>query len=109
MTTEFETMRTHQTVATQTWNEELAQSLANERGIGKLTPEHWHIIHTLRQHYIQYSAVPPMRYVCDTNRMDPHCVDQLFHSPQEAWQIAGLPAPNDEAQGYSYPGDMVQH
>lgn len=109
MTTEFETVQSKAPEQRRPWSEAVAEHIASEQGIGKLTPDHWHIIHTLRQHYIQYGAVPPMRFACDINRMDPHCVDALFNSPQQAWRIAGLPDPDDETQGYSYPGDMVQH
>lgn len=109
MTTEHEILRTMGAAKPHPWNEEAAERIAREHGIRKLTADHWCIIHTLREHYIQYGAVPPMRAACDKNRLDPHCADSLFHSPQEAWHIAGLPVPNDEAEGYSYPGDMVQY
>jgi len=109
MTTEHETMRNAAATARGPWSEALAERIASERGLGQLTPEHWGVIRTLRQHYIQYGAVPPMRFACDINRLDPHCMDKLFHSPQEAWEIAGLPGPDEEADGYAYPGDMVQH
>ena len=109
MTTEHETTRSTPSVAREPWNEVVAERIATEQGISQLTEEHWRVIHTLRQHFIQYGAMPPMRFACDINRLAPHCVDQLFHTPQEAWRIAGLPDPGEEAQGYSYPGDMVQH
>lgn len=109
MTTEFEIMRAKMAKEIRSWNESVAERIAHEDGLGTLTPEHWHIIHTLRQHFIQYGSVPPMRYACDINRMEPHCADTLFKSPQQAWRIAGLPPANEEAEGYSYPSDMVQH
>lgn len=109
MTTEHETLRTPLPAGSEPWSETVAERIASEQGLGQLTREHWRVIHTLRQHFIQYGALPPMRFACDINRLEPHCVDQLFRSPQEAWRIAGLPDPGEEVQGYSYPGDMVQH
>lgn len=107
MTTEFD-IPMIPAVEPRLWNEELASRIAEEDGVGELTPEHWKIINTLREHFIQYGALPPMRAACDLNQMAPHCVDQLFHSPQEAWRIAGLPDPGEEAKSYLYPGDEVQ-
>ncbi len=109
MTTAYEVSHAGAESKRQPWTEKLAESLAQESGLGHLTEAHWKVIHTLRSHFIQYGALPPMRFACDISRLEPHCVDQLFHTPQEAWRIAGLPAPGEEAEGYSYPGDMVQH
>lgn len=109
MTTEHELLRNTAAAAHYPWNEAVAQRIASEHGINELTPDHWCVIHTLREHFIQYGAVPPMRVACDVNRLDPHCADWLFHSPQEAWEIAGLAVPDEEAEGYAYPGDMVQY
>ncbi len=82
----------------QPWNEQFAEKLAKQFGIERLTDAHWKVINTLRCHFIQYGALPPMRFACDLSRLEPHCVDQLFHSPREAWRIAGLPDPGDEVQ-----------
>lgn len=108
MTTEFDTPLIP-AIEPQQWNEALARQIAADDGVGELTQDHWKIIHTLREHFIQYGALPPMRVACDLHRMNPHCVDELFHSPQEAWRIAGLPDPGEEAKSYMYPGEYVQN
>ena len=109
MTSAYETRHRAKTTPRQPWSEKFAKKLAREFGLERLTEAHWAVIHTLRTHFIQYGALPPMRFACDISRLEPHCVDRLFHSPQEAWRIAGLPDPGEEAQGYSYPVEMVQH
>lgn len=109
MSTTLHVTHTNTSESRQPWSEKHAEELAREFGVGRLTESHWRIIHTLRNHFVQYGALPPMRFACDISRMDPHCVSQLFHSPQEAWRIAGLPDPGEEAQSYSYPDDAVQH
>lgn len=109
MTTEHEVIPFTAMAQPEPWSEGHAEQIAHEQGLAKLTEAHWCVIHTLRDHYIQYGALPPLRFACDINRLEPHCVDQLFHSPQEAWRIAGLPDPDEEAMGYAYPGDMVQY
>ncbi len=109
MTTAYETRQ--QTVAEPNlpWTEKFAEKLAREFGISQLTDAHWKIIHTLRTHFVQYGALPPMHFACDISHLGPHCVDHLFHSPRIAWRIAGLPDPGDEARVISYPAEMVQH
>lgn len=101
MTTQFELL-TPSTPATppQPWSEARAQQLAELDGVGKLGEAHWRVIHTLRSHFIQYGALPPMRLACSASHLDPHCVEQLFHTAREAWTIAGLPDPGDEVRSY---------
>jgi TusE/DsrC/DsvC family sulfur relay protein len=100
MTTEYESMMSLQPEETEEhtpWSEELAQRIAAEEGLGELTEAHWRVIHTLRQHFVQYGALPPMRLACGVNQYDADCVDELFHSANEAWHVAGLPEPGSEA------------
>lgn len=83
------------------WNEDLAELLAVADGIGELTAEHWRVIHYLREHYLKYHAIPVMRHVCLVMHLDRHCVTDLFGpGGKEAWRIAGLPNPGEEAKAY---------
>jgi len=81
----------------QPWSEELAQRLAQEHGLGDLGEAHWKVIHTLREHFVQYGALPPKRLACGINHLDAHCVEELFRGDHEVWRIAGLPQPGSEA------------
>ena len=102
MTTEFETVvgAIEQGDLPTSWSEELAQRIATADGLGELTEAHWKVIHTLREHFVQYGALPPMRLACGVNQLEPHCVEELFHSAYEAWHVAGLPEPGTEAMSY---------
>ena len=102
MTTEFESVATVMPDSQDSppWNEKLAQQIASEDGLGELTEAHWKVIHTLRDHFIQYGAMPPMRLACGVNDLDPHCGETLFHGTHEAWHVAGLPDPGSEAMSY---------
>lgn len=101
MTTQFELLSDTPAVAQrQPWSESYAQRVALRDGVGELQEEHWRVIHTLRSHFIQYGALPPMHLACAVNHLEPHCVDHLFHNAQEAWTVAGLPDPGDEARSY---------
>ncbi len=83
------------------WDEQLAERIARSDGLAPLTPAHWKIIHCLREHYRQHGAMPlPLHHVCHLNDMDRHCMEQLFPSEREAWRIAGLPDPGEEARTY---------
>jgi tRNA 2-thiouridine synthesizing protein E len=42
------------------WNEEIAQVLASHENI-ILTPEHWQLIHLIRQFYQEFDISPAMR------------------------------------------------
>jgi TusE/DsrC/DsvC family sulfur relay protein len=83
------------------WNRDVAQGLARRKGIDPLTEQHWRVIETLRDFYFENGAPPNVRYACDANEYDRHCMDTLFnHHPIEAWRIAGLPNPGEEAISY---------
>lgn len=102
MTTQFEGQPGEELTTTQhAWNEEVAQKIAEREGLGELSEAHWAIIHTLRDHFVHYGAIPPMHLACSVNNMEPHCVEHLFHNAREAWIVAGLPDPGDEMRFYS--------
>ncbi len=83
------------------WNEDLAIRIARHDGIGDLNEDHWHIIRYLRAHFMANHTIPVMRHVCRVNHLDDHCVPRLFgKSTREAWRIAGLPDPGEEAKSY---------
>lgn len=83
------------------WNESVALSIAQHDGLAELTSGHWSIIRTLRLHYDNFGeALPAFRHICFVNHMDKYCMDELFHSYREAWRIAGLPNPGEEAKSY---------
>jgi len=85
----------------QRWTEAVARRLAERDGIGELTEDHWKIIRTLRDHYLRTGAMPPEQHICHENHLDRHCVERLFgNSLREAWRVAGLPNPGEEAKAY---------
>lgn len=82
------------------WNKALAEQIASQDGIGKLGDAHWGVIEQLREHYLKYGALLPTSHVCRVNQLDPQCVADLFQNMREAWRIAGLPNPGEEAKSY---------
>ena len=82
------------------WNEQRAQLTALEDGIGFLSDEHWRVIHHLREHFVKYGSIPPMRVACHESHLGHDCVESLFLDAHEAVRIAGLPLPGEEANVY---------
>lgn len=102
MTTEFESVVDARPKADSftPWSEELAQQIAMASGLGVLSEAHWKVIHTLRQHFVQYGAVPPVGLACGMSELKPQCAEELFHSANEMWHVAGLPEPGAEVLAY---------
>lgn len=87
------------------WNPRLAQNIAQKDGIAILEYDHWIIIAEMRKYYYQYGSPPAMRYICHHSHLGENCI-ALFHNnlsrsnAREAWRIAGLPNPGEEAKAY---------
>ena len=85
----------------QSWNEAIASAIAHLDGLPELTRDHWVIIHALREHYRRFgAALPAFCHICSKHHLGKHCVNRLFRSEREAWRIAGLPDPGEEARAY---------
>jgi tRNA 2-thiouridine synthesizing protein E len=82
------------------WSEELAREIARREGLGELGPEHWEVIRALREHYSSYGVAPAMSQVCRRHHKDRHWVHDLFQTCLNAWRVAGLPNPGEEAKSY---------
>ena len=83
------------------WSEALAEEIARHDGLARLTDAQWAVIKSLRRHYFERGSVPMLRHICHLNHLDKRCMDTLFlHGPKEAWRIAGLPNPGEEAKSY---------
>ena len=83
------------------WDSNIAAVIARQDGLPPLTAAHWAIINALRAHFLAFGAAPPaFSHICLINHMSKHCVEHLFHSQREAWRIAGLPDPGEEAKTY---------
>lgn len=84
----------------ETWTEALAREIAQRYELGELTAEHWEVIHTLRKHYTRHGVAPAMSQVCRTLHRGRHWVHDLFQTCLNAWRVAGLPNPGEEAKSY---------
>ncbi|MBT9567937.1 MAG: TusE/DsrC/DsvC family sulfur relay protein [Thiobacillus sp.] len=82
------------------WDLALAQRLATAEGLGELDDIQQALLETLREHFEQSGAVTALSHICHLNGQEPDCLHQLFRSPRQAWRIAGLPNPGEEAKAY---------
>lgn len=85
----------------QQWSETIARCIALRDGVGELTQAHWDIIRTLRVEYSKHESPFALRYLCHIIHKQKNCVGDLFNNNgSEAWRIAGLPNPGEEAKAY---------
>lgn len=82
------------------WNQALAQVIAAREGLGALTDAHWKVIFSLREHYTRFQVAPAMVQICHLHGQDKFWVHDLFHTCLNAWRVAGLPNPGEEAKTY---------
>ena len=82
------------------WNEPLAISIAEQIGIERLTTDHWQVIRALRQHYDKFGVAPTIHNICRAHGHSADWVHNLFQSCLNAWRVAGLPDPGEEAKSY---------
>jgi tRNA 2-thiouridine synthesizing protein E len=82
------------------WNEAVAAELARRNGIGELSEDHWLVIRALRHHYQKFGVAPPMAQVCRELGQGRYWVHELFQTCLNAWRVAGLPNPGEEAKTY---------
>ena len=82
------------------WNHDVARLMADHYGVPELTEDHWHVISALRNYYLRYGVAPSMNAVCRSVGKHHFWVHELFGSCLNAWRVAGLPNPGEEAKSY---------
>lgn len=82
------------------WSPQLARELAREDGIEELSEEHWRLIESLRNYYAKYHVPPSSTRISHDTHLTAEATHHLFPNCLEAWRIAGLPDPGEEAKAY---------
>lgn len=82
------------------WTRDLALRIAAQLDVRELSEDHWRIVDHLREHYLAVGTLPVQQTICRQLDLAPTCVLDLFGGPVEAWKIAGLPNPGEEARSY---------
>jgi sulfur relay (sulfurtransferase) DsrC/TusE family protein len=82
------------------WSESLADRIAQNDGLGPLSELQVSVLLALRGEFAKNCTVTALSHVCHLAGQAPDCMQHLFPSPREAWRIAGLPNPGEEAKTY---------
>jgi len=82
------------------WSESLADRIAQNDGLGELSELQIDLLLALRGEYAKHGSVPALRHVCHLTGQGAGCMQPLFPTPREAWRLAGLPNPGEEAKAY---------
>jgi len=82
------------------WSESLADRIAQTDGLGQLSELQLGLLHTLRHEFARHGTVTALSHVCHLEGQDSYCMQHLFPSAREAWRVAGLPNPGEEAKAY---------
>lgn len=82
------------------WTPELARQLAQRVDLETLEDAHWRIIDHLRAQFEQAGTLPVQQTLCRELELTPDCLRVWFGGPIEAWTVAGLPNPGEEARLY---------
>jgi sulfur relay (sulfurtransferase) DsrC/TusE family protein len=82
------------------WNEGLADRIAETDGLGPLNEAQIDLLQTLRGEFSKHNSVTALSHVCHLAGHAADCMQHLFPSPREAWRLAGLPNPGEEAKTY---------
>ena len=72
------------------WTEEIAEVLAEDLVPGGLTAEHWKVIYCLRNYYLEYGTVPPVRMLCRDTGLTLRYIHELFPGKRPRHLDAGL-------------------
>ena len=82
------------------WDLALAQRIAYAEDMGELDDIQQQLLLTLRDEFQKFGAVTALSHICHLNGLEADCLHQLFRTPRQAWRIAGLPNPGEEAKAY---------
>jgi len=75
------------------WTKDIAQSIAQGEVSGGLTKDHWKIIDCLRQYYLEFDTVMPVRMLVRQTGISLRRIQELFPSgfAKGACKVTGIP------------------
>ncbi len=82
------------------WSENLADRIAQTDGLGQLNAVQLDLLQHLRHEFARHGSVTALSHVCHLAGQRPDCMQHLFPTAREAWRVAGLPNPGEEAKAY---------
>jgi TusE/DsrC/DsvC family sulfur relay protein len=75
------------------WTQEVAGILAQNEVPRGLTPDHWLVLDFMREYYLNFQTVPPVRMLARRTGLSLRRIKELFPSglTRGACKIAGIP------------------
>ncbi len=75
------------------WTKDIAEVLAQGEVPGEITEDHWKVIGYLRNYYLRFETVPPVKMLCRDTGLKFTDICKLFPSglTRGACKIAGIP------------------
>lgn len=84
----------------QDWTLALAVQIALDEGMGELDAAQRAMLLSLRAEFSKHQSVSALSHLCHAQGHEPDCLHQMFRTPRQAWRLAGLPNPGEEAKAY---------
>lgn len=77
----------------ETWTKGVAQTLAQGEVTGDLTEEHWKLIDCVRQYYLEFETIPPVRMLVRRTGLPLRQIYELFPNgyAKGICKVAGIP------------------
>lgn len=82
------------------WTPQAAQLIAISVGVADLEEQHLTIVRYIRAHYTELGTYATPRRICSVLDVDRDQMKRFFRTCMNAWKIAGLPNPGEEARSY---------
>ena len=75
------------------WTPDVAETLAQGHDVGELTDDHWKVVVHIRQYYLEYGIVPPVRMLSRETGFTLRQMKKMFPGglAESACKIAGIP------------------
>ncbi|MFC1940242.1 TusE/DsrC/DsvC family sulfur relay protein [Chloroflexota bacterium] len=76
-----------------TWTRKIAQAFVQGKVTGDLTEEHWKLIDCVRQYYLEFETVPPVRMLVRRTGLPMRRIHELFPEgfAKGVCKVAGIP------------------
>jgi len=77
------------------WSAAIAEDLARTEKIESMGDDHWNLVNSIRDYYLQFGVAPPVRMLCKKTGFDLKYIYELFPGgpAKGACKVAGLPKP----------------
>ncbi len=82
------------------WDYDTAQQIAQQNGVQELGSRHMKVVQFIRDYYFELGGFVTPRRICSEMDVDKTEMKNFFGSCLNAWKIAGLPNPGEEAKTY---------